>query len=131
MQNIAAFPQLSAVRRRSGSIPARYSLNQTINTSLEARRMLPTIAYTINSIEDEDHYENGRTYRMRKNCLINYYLFEVELSFGGEGLNIKADNPQFKSLKMIEIERGEAIEFIRYECAGLLSAVFDRLRFDG
>jgi hypothetical protein len=47
------------------------------------------------------------------------------------GLVISADNPHFNQLKLISIEKGEALDFIRYECDGHLSHVFDNLRFDG
>ena len=46
-------------------------------------------------------------------------------------LTIMSDMKASKTVKIIEIPREEAMEFIELECEGKLENVFDRLRYDG
>lgn len=62
---------------------------------------------------------------------MSYFRFRVEIVFTEDGLSITADNPHLQILKVINIEKGEAIAFVREECGNNLENVFARLRFDG
>lgn len=45
-------------------------------------------------------------------------------------MHILGDNKATKEIKVIEISKEEAIEFIQYECDGKIEGIFDCLRYD-
>ena len=56
--------------------------------------------------------------------------FLITIRMGHDKLQIIGDTKSKKEIKVIQIERREAIQFIEQECGGKLDNLFDRLRYD-
>lgn len=76
-------------------------------------------------------FDPHRTYELSKVKVVDWYTFHVAVRLDRNGLAITANNSASRDLKIIEIERGEALDFIREECHNKLENIFDRLRYDG
>lgn len=62
--------------------------------------------------------------------VIDGVTFLVTVRLTSKSLKITGDNKSQKQLRIIEIERDEAIEFIEEECQGKVELIFDHLRYD-
>ncbi len=54
----------------------------------------------------------------------------ITVNYDGEKLQILGDNKSTKEIKVIEIPKEEAFEFIHFECEGKIEQIFDCLRYD-
>jgi hypothetical protein len=82
-------------------------------------------------VDLEKIFDVNRTYELSRVKVIDWSTFHVVVRLDRDGLNITANNAGSKDLKVIEIERGEALDFIRSECNNRLEGIFERLRYDG
>lgn len=74
----------------------------------------------IRTIEVEKAFDINKVYELSRVKVIDWYTFHVVIRLDRHGLTITANNSTNKDLKVIEIERGEALDFLRNECGNNL-----------
>ncbi len=75
-----------------------------------------TVSFRQTRLNLEKIFDINRTYELSRVKVVDWYTFHVVARLDREGLSITANNSGSKDLKVIEIERGEALDFIRAEC---------------
>lgn len=82
-------------------------------------------------VDMEKLFDVNRTYELSRVKVIDWYTFHVVVRLDRNGLTITANNSSSRDIKVIEIDRGEALDFIRMECNNQLENIFERLKYDG
>lgn len=75
---------------------------------------------------------SNREIKFKKSMKIDGHLFFLTLKISHDRMTIQAVMAKKKDqLKLIEMPKGQAMEFIGKQCGGDVQKVFTRLRFDG
>lgn len=81
------------------------------------------------TISDKPLFCSSKIYQSKSRLIFNDEEFIVSIRLDSDSLKIEAEKNG--RVKMIEVERGEAIDIIQNTCRGDFIKLFTKLRYDG